>query len=180
MATKENVVSPVEEATAEKLGAQTSAFGFQNTAPGPTPVTNVTSNLEMVTNYATVAETANEATMSNKTCPLDQEELITFRSRRIPNIQTNLKVAHPGIAKDGIQYQVIVEDILRTTDSADSTFVLDEPIVAMLTIRHPYSGNFDAAKVSTIINRVISALYKRSGASRLPDLMRGAEHPYDD
>lgn len=158
--------------------SKVSAYGFTNTTASTHTLAPVA--LGLVSNYALAEEDANNAILNNKTAPVDAEELVTFRSRAIETVNTSLKVQNPAKVKGGIQYQVQVEAVRTTTDTADSTFRVDEPIVALLTIRHPKSSNFTASAVEEIIKRLVGCLYKADGTSRIDDLMRGAERPIVD
>lgn len=158
--------------------AKVSAFGFSNITDGTHTITPKA--LGLTTNYALTGEDANNAILNNKTAPIDAEEIVTFRSRSIASVNTDLNIQNPSKVKSGIQYQVQLEDVLVTTDSEDAAFRIDEPIVALLTIRHPRSGNITDAHVATVVNRLISCLMKSDGTWRFADLMRGAERPIAD
>lgn len=158
--------------------AKSSAFGFTNTTASANDVTAIA--LGLTTNYAVAEDTADSALLNNKTAPIDVEEKITFRTRNIAQVNTSLNNQYPSPVKNGIQYQVMIEDMLSTTDSADTTFRVDEPIVAQLTVRHPKSGNITGTLVKQVIVRLISALIKTDGSWRLDDLMRSAERPVSD
>jgi hypothetical protein len=155
-----------------------STFGFTNTSDGTHPVTPTA--LGLTTNYATASEDATTAILNNKTAPLDAEELIRFTSRPVANIQTGLHLQYPSPIKGGLQYQVEVQDVLTTTDDADPAFRVDEPIVAMLSIRHPKSGNFNNDVISTVLRRLIGCVMRADGTWRFDDLMRSAEKPVVD
>lgn len=158
--------------------SKTSAFGFTNTSDSTNSV--VPKALGLTSNYAVTRETADESCLNNKTAPIDVEEIISFRSRNIQTVNTDLNIQYPSPVKAGIQYQVMIEDTLSTTDSTDADFRLDEPIVAQLTIRHPKSGNITGALVGTVVTRLISACMKADGSWRFEDLMRQAERPVVD
>jgi hypothetical protein len=158
--------------------AKTSAFGFTNTTAGSHDVSQIA--LGLTGNYATITEDASTAVLNNKTAPIDTEEIVTFRSRNIQQVNTDLNIQYPSPVKGGIQYQCMVEDTLSTTDSADADFRVDEPIVAQLTIRHPKSGNITSSHVATVVQRLISCLMRSDGTWRFDDLMRGAEKPVVD
>lgn len=110
-----------------------STFSFTNTTDGTHSVTPPA--LGLTTNYALANEDANNAVLNNKTAPIDAEEIVTFRSRPIAQVNTDLNIQYPSPVKSGIQYQIQIEDVLTTTDSEDASFRVDEPIVALLTIR---------------------------------------------
>jgi hypothetical protein len=158
--------------------SRVSVFGFTNTEDATSSVTP--RKLKLTTNYALVDADANNAVLNNKTAPIDAEELITFRSRNIGQVNTDLNIQNPSKVKSGVQYQIQVEDVLTTTDTDDSAFRVDEPIVALLTIRHPRSGNITNGHVTTVVNRLLSCLVREDGTWRFDDLMRGAERPVAD
>lgn len=159
--------------------AKSSKFGFTNKSLDTdhlmTPV-----KLGVVTNYSVITDTASEAVLSNKTAPLDIEEIISYKSRDIARVDTNLNIQYPAPVTKGIQYTVMVEDTLSTTDSADASFRVDEPIVAYVTFRHGKSGNITPDVVKQVFERLISALKRADGSWRFDDLMRSAERPVAD
>jgi hypothetical protein len=159
--------------------SKVSSFGFTNTTDSTT-VTVVPKLLGLTTNYAVATESADEARLNNKTCPIDQEEIVSFRSRNIQKVDTDLNIQYPSPVKKGIQYQIMIEDTLSTTDTADASFRVDEPIVAQLTIRHPKSGNISNTEVVNVVKRLLSACIKTDGTWRFDDLMRQAEKPVVD
>lgn len=158
--------------------ALTSAFRFTNTSDGTQKITQKA--IGITTNYASIQEDASTAVLNNKTAPIDAEEIVTYRSKSIPKVDTDLNIQYPSPVKAGIQYQIMVEDTLSTTDSADPTFRVDEPIVAQLTIRHPKSGNITSNIIGSVVVRLLSAAMKADGTWRFDDLMRGAEKPVVD
>lgn len=158
--------------------ARQSAFGYTNTTAGSNTLTPPA--LGLTTNYALAGDTASEAILNNKTAPIDAEEIVTFRSRDIAQVNTGLNIQYPSPIKSGIQYQVQVEDVLSTTDTDDASFRVDEPIVALLTIRHPKSGNISNTYVAAVVQRLIASLIKADGTWRFDDLMRSAERPVVD
>jgi hypothetical protein len=155
--------------------ALTSAFLFTNVTGQSTDITPV--SLGLTTNYAISSETANQSDLSNKTAPVDAEELITYRSRPIPSVNTSLDIRNPAPVKSGVQYQVVLEETLVTTDSSDASYRVDEPIVMQLLVRHPKSGNITSAKIAEVFTRLAGSLRKVDGTWRFEDLMRGAERP---
>jgi hypothetical protein len=157
--------------------AKTSSFGFTNVTENTNDITPF--KLGLLTNYS--AEDAPEqCEMNNKTTPIDVEELITYRAKKIPTVNTDLNIQYPSPVKSGVQYQVMIQDTLSTTDSSDPNFRVDEPIVAYLQVRHPRSGNITNAHVATVVTRLISSLFKEDGTWRFDDLMRLSERPVVD
>jgi hypothetical protein len=159
--------------------ARTSSFGYTNTTASTT-VTVIPIKEKLTSNYAVKQDTADTTVLNNKTAPVDVEEIITFRSRDLKQVNSSLNIQYPSPVKSGIQYQVVVEDTLSTTDTADADFRVDEPIVAQLTIRHPKSGNIGNTQVAAVVLRLISACMREDGSWRFDDLMRSAERPVAD
>jgi hypothetical protein len=157
---------------------KSSSFGFTNATDSSNEVT--LKALGLTSNYAVKTDTADTAVLNNKTAPIDVEEILTFRSRDIQTVNTDLNIQYPSPVKKGIQYQVMIEDTLSTTDTADADFRVDEPIVIQLTVRHPKSGNITSTEVGTVFTRLVSALMKADGSWRFDDLMRAAERPVVD
>lgn len=158
--------------------AKVSAFGFTNKTAGSNTVTPLA--LGLTTNYAVETDRDNTAVLNNKTAPVDIEEKVSYRTRNIKTINTSLNIQYPSKVKGGIQYQVMVEDTLSTTDTTDPNFRVDEPIVVQLTIRHPKSGNINNAVIGEAFTRLVSCLMKTDGSWRFDDLMRSAERPVTD
>lgn len=158
--------------------ARTSSFGFTNVTPQSAGVTPT--KLGLVSNYSVTGQTAKTADLTNKTAPIDQEELITFQSFNLNRVDTDLNIQYPSPVQKGICYQITEEATLSTTDSADPDFRVDEPVWASLQIRHPKSGNITNALVAQVVLRLVSACMRDDGTWRFDDLMRGAERPVVD
>jgi hypothetical protein len=158
--------------------AKTSTFGFTNTSAGSNTVTPLA--LGLTGNYSLTADNADVATLNNKTAPVDQEEIISFRSRDLGSVNSTLNIQYPSRVSTGIEYSLKLEDTLSTTDSADADFRVDEPIICTITFRHPKSGNIGNTQIGTVFLRAISALMKEDGTWRFDDLMRSAERPVED
>lgn len=151
--------------------------GYKNTTVNSTAKVDAV-DLKLVTNYARIEDEPNVAVLSNITCPIDQGELITFRCNPVDHVSTAQKVRNPAKVQDGVQYVVKIEDIVRTT--LDNGDIVDEPIVAYLTIRHPRSSNISSELISTTFNRLVGACFKSDGTLRFGDLMRSALMPTKD
>lgn len=157
--------------------AKTSAFGFTNVTANAVKVTPI--DLKVVTNYARIEDEAEVCVLSNKTAPLDQGELVTFRANDLDKVSSSQVIQNPTPVRNGIQYVIKVEEILRTTDSVTGV-VVDEPVIAYLTIRHQKSGNVTPAHVADITSRCIGACMRTNGTWRFDDLMRTAVVPIAD
>lgn len=158
--------------------ARTSSFGFTNQTAGTHTVTPLV--LGLTSNYALARDNDNVVDLNNKTAPISQEELITFRSRGVKDIPMQITVNNPAPVKNGIEYGIKLEEILQTTDSTDAAFVVDDPITCTVTFRHKRSGYITNQHVATVFLRAISCLMKEDGSWRFDDLMRSAERPVVD
>lgn len=154
--------------------SKTSTFGYSNVTENTTTIKPI--DLKVVTNYAKVEDEADVVVLSNKTAPLDQGELITFRANALEKVSSSQIVQNPALVRNGIQYVVKVEEILRTVDSVTGNIV-DEPVVAYLTIRHQSSGNITPAIVTETVKRCLGACMRTDGTWRFDDLMRSALNP---
>lgn len=158
--------------------AKVSTFGYTNKVASTVNLTPV--NVKCVTNYSRIENEPDVCVLSNKTTPLDQGEIITIRANDLAKVSCSQEIQHPAPVRNGIQYVVKVEDILRTTDTVSGDIVMDEPVVAYLTIRHQKSGNITPALVTEIVTRVIGACQRSDGTWRFDDLMRSAITPIAD
>lgn len=155
-----------------------SKFGFTNVSASTHTVTP--KNLSVMTNYALTMDEPNETDLDNKTCPLDQPERLSFKCQKVNKVSTTLELQHPAPVTTGIQYVVKLDEVLRTTSTEDPTFVVDEPVVAYITIRHQRSSNITSDHVAEIFNRLIGACQKEDGSWRFDDLMRSALKPTEN
>lgn len=136
-------------------------------------------SLGLVTNYAIVKDEPNEVLLDNRTSSLDQQELISFRFRKLGTINSDLNIQNPAPIKGGVQYAVQVEETVRET-LADGT-IIDRPVVMYLTVRHPQAGAITASVLQETFERLLSALRRESDNSyRFDDLVRGALRPNAD
>lgn len=157
--------------------AKTSSFGYTNVTLNTVKANPV--DLKVVTNYARIEDEADVCVLCNKTAPLDQGELITYRSNDLDRVSSSQVIQNPTPVKNGIQYVIKAEEILRTTDSVNLT-VYDEPVVVYLTIRHQKTGNVTPAIVAGAVERCLGACMRTNGTWRFDDLMRSALAPIAD
>lgn len=156
-------------------------FGYTNTSASASALT--ANLMDMVSSYAVTTDEPEECSLTNRTSPLNQREKITYRCNHQKVSQTGL--AYPGPTNDGVLYSVRVDDILRVTDSDNPNFVVDEPISMWLTVKHSTSNNWTNAQVSSVLARLLGALYKGdtalvAGSFRFEDLMRSALKPTEE
>lgn len=153
-----------------------SSYGFTNVTPMAAAKAVAPVDIKVIDNYAKTKDEPSVVVLNNKTCPLDQGELITYRCNEVDKVSSSQRIQNPTRVKNGIQYVVKVEEILRTTD-ADGKIISDEPVVAYVTFRHQKSGNITPALVEEALKRMLGALYKTDGNSRISDMMRSAIAP---
>lgn len=159
--------------------SKVSTFGFTNDDAGTHTVTPLA--LGLMENYAVTADTATQASLNNKTAPIDLQEVISFKSEDISNFKANaVNIQYPSPVRSGIGYSVMVTDTLSTTDTEDASFRVDEPIQVTVKVAHPKSGNIGNSQVAAVFLRAVSALMRADGTWRFDDLMRGAERPVVD
>lgn len=153
------------------------AFSFTNTANLETAVTPT--DLKPVTVYAKSEDEPTRVVLKNKTCALDQGEVLTFMCKEVDKVSTSQHIQNPTKVPNGVQYVVKLEEILRSTD-ADGTVISDEPIVMYLTVRHQLTSNISDEIIGTVFKRLIGACYREDGTLRFNDLMRSALVPVVD
>lgn len=135
--------------------------------------------LGLTTNYAVVKDEPNIVLLDNRTSSLDQQELISFRFKKLGTVNTDLNIQNPSPVKGGVQYAVQVEETLRET-LGDGTLV-DHPIIMYLTVRHDLSGAINVSVLQEAFERLLSVLRRESNNSyRFDDLVRGALRPNTD
>lgn len=157
---------------------KTSSFAFTNNVANAVKVTPI--DVKAVTNYARIEDESDVCVLSNKTAPLDQGELLTYRANDLEKVSSTQIVQNPSSVRNGIQYVIKLEEILRTVDSTSGNILMDEPVVAYLTIRHQKSGNVTPAIVADITSRLMGACMRSNGTWRFDDLMRSALAPIAD
>lgn len=153
-------------------------FAFTNTTDGTKTVT--LKQVKPVSCYAKTEDEPTNCTLKNKTCPLDQGEVLSYQCTPIDRVNTKLTSLNPAKVTSGIQYIVRLDELLRTT-ADDGTVICDEPVTAILQIRHPSSGNILPEHITTVVTRLLSACYDdASNDWRWKDLMLSALVPVQD
>lgn len=154
------------------------SFAFTNTES--TGKTLSIPKVGPITNYAKVEDEPTSCSLKNKTCPLDQGETLSYQCTPIAKVNSKLTSQNPAKVTSGVQYIVRLDELLRTTDEAGN-IVCDEPITAILQIRHPLSGNVTPDIVNTVFSRLVGACYDSTkSAWRWKDLMLSALVPVED
>jgi hypothetical protein len=159
------------------------SLGVTNTQLSTATITPVA--LGLVSNYAKTTDSAELARIKNKTASLDQQELITYRSRSIAKVGPDIPVYYPATVQDAVLYSVNVQDILRETKEDGS--IADHPIEMWLTVKHDVSaawteseGASDPSYVGLVLRRLLGACYTDAGVERFDDLAKSALVPTND
>lgn len=162
--------------TAAALAALTSSLGFTNTKVG---TALPTTDLELTSNYGMVSapRPAEETRLMNKTGPVDQKELISYRNRSIDSINTYNKIYYPARVTSGQEFGIRLDEVLRTKDE-NGFIIADEPIVCTVSFKAPMSNNMSNAILSQIFGRLAGAIPKDSeGNQDWMSLMMGSTNP---
>lgn len=162
--------------TAVVGGKLTSSLGFTNTSEG---VAYPTVDLKIGANYGQVnaPKPAEETRLMNKTGPVDQKELISYRNRRIDAVNTYNKIYYPARVTAGQEFGVRLDEILRTSDE-NGYIICDEPIVLSISFKAPMSSNLTNEVLNAVFQRAIGALDQNNdGTLDWMSLMMGATNP---
>lgn len=154
--------------------AATTSWGYTNTTDSTKSVT--LKQLGEFSNYAKITDEPTFAELSNKTSPLNQRELLSFRCER-QNI-SNSTLAYPDVSRDGVFYVGKLKDVLRVTDGDSIT---DHPFEIYLAVKHDVAYNWTNSDVAGQLSRLLGGFYDETNAKwRFEDLMRSALVPVND
>lgn len=153
-----------------------SSLGFTNTTAG-TAVTGT--DLKITANYGQInaPSPAEETRLKNKTGPVDQKEILSYRNRRIESVNTYNKIYYPARVVAGQEFGIRLDEILRTED--ENGFILcDEPIVLSISFKAPMSNNLTNDVLNTIYKRMQGAVpVDADGNMDWLSLMMGSTNP---
>lgn len=153
-------------------------FGFTNTAADTFNIVPV--DVKAASNYAVTQDEPTELVSSNKTAPIDQPEILTYRCQDLKTVNLAMKNMYPPTITTGVQYVVKLDELASLTDSTDPSFRVDLPISAYLTIRHNKSGYVTSDMVASVVKRLLGACMKEDGTWRFNELMRSSLKPTDN
>jgi hypothetical protein len=151
--------------------ALTTEFKFTNTTQSLTKSLNLFDCKEA--SYTGRRSTATETLVANNTTGLEGDELVKYRSNRIAQVNTDLKLSKAAVNVTGVSYGVEVHATLVSTDSADPKYRQEMPIVCSLTFRHPLDSKITEAHIKTIMARAVSYMIKEDNTTRISALMGG-------
>jgi hypothetical protein len=154
------------------------SFAFTNTTASTKDVTPVA--IGPVSNY-TESDTKSASGIklfTNDTAPLEQDEYLRYKCIDVANVQTLLTNYNRPTVRAGVQYQIRLDELVRTT-LGDGTIV-DDPLVMWLTVSHPKTGHVTADNVTEIFRRLIAACRDEAGNWRWASLAKGGLTPTVD
>lgn len=133
-------------------------------------------DLGLTTNYAVITDEPSQVVLDNTTATLDQQELISYRRRRVGTVNTDLNIQYPAPVRSGVSYAYQVEEtVVEKTDAGDR---YDHPIKIYLTVVHDMSGVVTNADLSEALRRLLSAIpIDSDGDFKLLNTARGALRP---
>lgn len=156
-----------------------SGWGFTNTTPASHPVTPTL--IDTDTDYAMITDVAGKCVLKNVTCPLGQEERITFQVEDInkvtrPSDKGDPKkedLLYPPKLRAGRSINVKTESLKRCTSTTDDTFTEDLPCKVSITLQYTRNPQITAADLKLLVDRAYSSLFDSddSGNTRLDNLM---------
>lgn len=164
------------EAAVLAAATLSSSLGFTNTKAG-TAITGT--DLEITSNYGQVnaPRPAEETRLMNKTGPVDQKEILSYRNRHIDSINTYNKIYYPARVTSGQEFGIRLDEVLRTEDE-NGFIICDEPIVLSVSFKAPMSNNLTNAVLTTIFKRMMGMIaVDATGNMDWLSLMMGSTNP---
>lgn len=161
---------------------KTTSFGYTDTVPtGGATKEFPRPNLNYSADFAKMEDSENKCIITNLTSPYDQPESMRFELSDIKNIYngTSIDPSAYAASRAGISLVCQVNDVLRVTDSEDSTYQVDLPISVHFVIKMPKSQYITASDIEKVVARCVSSMYDTdsNGTSRLDALVRGSMVP---
>lgn len=153
----------------------TTNFTFTNTAESA--VTLKPTALGFNENYSLVEDEPGRLVLTNSTADVDAGERISFTKSKLAKVTTDQDVLYPARVQTGVQCQVRLEAIAKSTSQEDPLFRVDRPFVGILTIRDEMSGDVSDAMVKQVLLRMLGAVIKEDGTTRFSDMAKGALRP---
>lgn len=133
-------------------------------------------DLKLPINYAVITDEPSQVVLDNTTASIDQQELISFRRRRVGAVNTDLNIQYPAPVKGGVTYAYQIEETVVETTAAGDRY--DHPVKLYLTVVHDMSGVVTNADLSKTLRRLLSAIpVDSSGDFVLLTTARGALRP---
>lgn len=159
--------------------ALNTGYAFTNTTTSSTKSLTLY-DLGEVENYTNRKSTATEVVRANTTTGLGADELVKYKSNRIPQINTDLRLSKAAVNTAGVSYGVEVHATLVAVDTADPQYRQEMPIVCNISFPHPIDSKITVSHIETLLKRAVSYLIKEDNTSRIGDLMGGPSAPSAD
>lgn len=139
--------------------------------------------ISLMSNYSLVLEDPGHVKLENKTCPIDQPELVTIKGMYTKSANSELTYK-PKAAVAGpeayTQFLVKLDDVATTKDSTTSEVVEENIVTAYMVVRCARSGNLPDSLIRTLVDRLYAITKKDDGTDRIPDLRRLGLRPTSD
>lgn len=146
------------------------SFSFKNKTVSENAVPTV--SIDTAADYTIQADEPEYCVLSNLTTLGDEPELVTYQCRKVKTISTKIDNYNPPKNTTGIQYGVKVDELFRVTDDDETEIICDLPITATLTFSQPSHSLITANVMEQVLSRLLGALYKTDGTTRINELMR--------
>lgn len=135
-------------------------------------------DLGLITNYAVITDEPSQVVLDNTTCSLDQQELISYRRRKVGNVNTDLNIQYPAKVRSGVSYAYQIEETV--SDSDELMGRQDHPLKLYLTAVHDLSGAITNDILDEALRRLLSSIPMKDGKFQLLNTARGALRPQSD
>jgi hypothetical protein len=157
-----------------------SKFAYTNNTPSTFEVAPV--SIDLAGDYSNKTLEKNkkvqETWFNNLSTPNSQMETIIIHCNKIDTVDTDLTVFNPSKYRGGIQFRVTAEEILRTTNTEDLNWAVDDPIVTSIQVRCPYSDYVTDEHIAESILRALGAMRDPvTGEWQILKIMKGDTNP---
>lgn len=162
--------------------AKSASFGYTDTLDtGSATRTFTRANLNWPVDFVATEKSDMKFQGANKTSPMDQLETIRVQASEISDVYKGTSIdpsAYSGSRK-GLSIVAQVNDILRVTDSVDTTYQVDLPLSAHMVIKVPQNSMITSDHVMALAGRCLATLFDSNQltSGRIANLLRGAMTP---
>lgn len=161
--------------------AKTTSFGYTDTTDGGTTRTFTRANLNWPADFVATEKSDKKFQGANKTSPIDQLETVRVQASEIADVYkgTSIDPSVYAASRKGLSVVAQVNDILRVTDSVDTTYQVDLPISCHMVIKVPQNSMITADNVMAVVGRALACCFDSNQitSGRISNLLRGAMTP---
>lgn len=149
---------------------------------GTTPVEILLPTLNYAEDFRVRQDEADEAIVTNITCPIEAPEKIRWAHNDIKDVYKNAGI-DPTLyyqSRRGTQILCQLTDVWNVIDDEVPEYLAALPVSAHMVIKIPNNELIDEQIVLATISRLIATLYETTGSatkSRLRSLLRGSLLP---